>query len=156
LLPRLLDEGIRRLDVVYTNALLRGILKPDPSLAWQEPELPADIAQQIEDANAALAVPVTPLPPPVTGAATTFTIQVDTPNAASVDQAELSVSRVPGVTSAITTSLALGGVSVMRVTYAGESASLQASLQAQGWSVSGSGSVLRIARGGPSPGPERE
>ena len=30
-------------------------------------------------------------------------------------QAELCVSRLPGVTSAITTSLALGGVSVMRV-----------------------------------------
>jgi hypothetical protein len=154
LIPRLLDEGIRRLDIVYTRALLDGRLKSDPSLVWEEPALPADIAQQIEDANAALAVPAAPLPPPVTGAATTFTIQVDTPNAASVDQAELAVSRVPGVTSAITTSLALGGVSVMRVTYAGDAGALQAALQSQGWSAQGSGNVLRISRGGPPP--ERE
>ncbi len=151
LIPRLLDEGIRRLDIVYTRALLDGRLKSDPSLVWEEPALPADIAQQIEDANAALAVPAAPLPPPVTGAATTFTIQVDTPNAASVDQAELAVSRVPGVTSAITTSLALGGVSVMRVTYAGDAGALQAALQSQGWSAQGSGNVLRISRGGPPP-----
>ncbi|MDB5722607.1 MAG: heavy-metal-associated protein, partial [Alphaproteobacteria bacterium] len=84
------------------------------------------------------------------GAATTtsFTVQVETPDAAAVSRAELSVSRVGGVTSAITTSLALGGTSLMRVTYMGDSAAFQAALQAQGWQVSGSGTTLRISRGG--------
>ena len=62
-----------------------------------------------------------------------------------MSQAELSVSRINGVTSALTTSLALGGTSVMRVTFVGDSASLQAALQAQGWQVQGSGSTLRIS-----------
>ena len=44
-----------------------------------------------------------------------FSIQVATPDAGAVQQAEVSVSRVDGVTSAITTSLALGGTSIMRV-----------------------------------------
>ena len=78
---------------------------------------------------------------------TTFTIQVDTPDPTPVGRAELSVSRVSGVTSALTTSLALGGTSTMRVTYMGDSAALQAALEAQGWTVRGSGTSLRISRG---------
>jgi hypothetical protein len=73
---------------------------------------------------------------------------VNTPDASSVNRAELSVSRIRGVTSALTTSLALGGTSVMRVTYMGDAAALQAALQEQGWSVSGSGNSLSISRGG--------
>ena len=53
----------------------------------------------------------------------------------AVQSAEVSVSRVGGVTSAITTSLALGGTSVIRVTYTGDAAALQAALRAQGWNV---------------------
>ena len=81
------------------------------------------------------------------------TIQVDTPNPAAVSQAELAVSRVPGVMSALTTSLALGGTSTMRVTFTGDPAALAAALQSQGWQVSGSGASLRISRpgtGGPA------
>jgi hypothetical protein len=75
-----------------------------------------------------------------------FTIQVPTPDATAVSRAELGVSRVRGVTSAVTTSLAIGGTSSMRVTYMGDAAALQAALEAQGWTVSGSGSSLRISR----------
>ncbi len=153
LIPKLLEEGVRRLDFVYARALENGRLTPDPSLVLETPELPAEIAEQIERANSALVQPDAATPVPI-GSATSYSIQVDTPNAAAVGQAELSVSRIRGVTSAITTSLALGGTSVMRVTFVGDTAALQAALQTQGWSVQGSGSSLRIARpGGP---PERE
>ena len=65
----------------------------------------------------------------------------------SVQRAELSVSRVDGVTSAITTSLALGGTSIMRVTFTGDAAALQSALQAQGWQVQPiGGNSLRISR----------
>ena len=81
------------------------------------------------------------------GAATSFNVQVATPDAGSVQQAEVSVSRVDGVTSAITTSLALGGTSVMRVSFVGDAAALQAALQAQGWQVQVvNGNTLRISR----------
>jgi hypothetical protein len=93
----------------------------------------------------------TPLPgetaPQPTGAVTTFNLQVVTPDGEAVSRAELSVSRIGGVTSALTTSLALGGTSVMRVTFNGDSAAFQRALEAQGWRVSGSGSSLRISRG---------
>lgn len=151
-IPRLLDEGVRRIDAAYTRALATGLLKPDPSLAVEEPDLADAIAAEIEAATDAGAGPAAAGPIPV-GPATTFNIEVDTPNAAAVSQAEIGVSRVSGVTSALTTSLALGGTSVMRVTFAGNSAALAAALQAQGWTVTASGSTLRISRPSAAPPP---
>jgi hypothetical protein len=143
-IPRLMDEGIRRLDALYTQALDAGLLVPDPSLTVPEAPPPPEIAEE-----APPELPVDLGPTEVTpGANTTFQVQVETPDAGSVSRAELSVSRIGGVTSAITTSLALGGTSVMRVTYMGDPAAFQAALQAQGWQVSGSGTSLRISRGG--------
>ncbi|HWH21921.1 MAG TPA: heavy-metal-associated domain-containing protein, partial [Allosphingosinicella sp.] len=70
-----------------------------------------------------------------------------TPTAESVGAAELSVSRVGGVTSALTTNVALGGTSTMRVTYAGNADALAAALRAQGWNVQVTGgNSLSISR----------
>jgi len=146
-LPKLLDEGVRRLDLLYAQALEAGELAPDPSLAVPEAPPVEETAPELPQAvPAATPTPATPMP----GAAAlaSVTIQVATPDAGAVSAAELAVSRVPGVASALTTSLALGGTSVMRVTYAGDPAALAAALQAQGWQVSGSGANLRISRGG--------
>ncbi|WP_243455661.1 heavy-metal-associated domain-containing protein [Sphingosinicella sp. BN140058] len=148
-IARLFDEGVRRLDQIYSQALAGGQLAPDPSLVVPEPP---PIEEFEPEAPVATTQPS--LPPPTdtpttpTAVATSFSLQVDTPNAAAVNRAELSVSRIGGVTSALTTSLALGGTSVMRVTYMGDSAAFQRALEAQGWRVSGSGSSLRISRGG--------
>ncbi|MEA3039981.1 MAG: hypothetical protein QOE79_2494 [Sphingomonadales bacterium] len=143
-IPKLLDAGVQRLDTFYSDALANGVLRPDPTLAMPPPPPPPEETQAPPEE--------TPVLPVDTGAAatgiTTFSIQVETPDADSVQRAELSVSRVRGVTSALTTSLALGGTSVMRVTYAGDAAALSAALQADGWQVSGSGTSLRISRGG--------
>jgi hypothetical protein len=84
---------------------------------------------------------------------TAISIQVDTPGAASVSATESALRGVPGVRSAITTSLALGGVSVMRVAFDGDPAALRPLLEARGWTVQGSGTTLRIRRAGaPSQG----
>jgi hypothetical protein len=143
-IPKLLDAGVQRLDGLYSDALATGALRPDPTLAMPPPPPPPEEAQAPPEE--------TPVLPVDTGGAatgiTTFSIQVATPDADSVQRAELAVSRVRGVTSALTTSLALGGASVMRVTYAGDSAALSAALEAEGWQVSGSGTSLRISRGG--------
>jgi hypothetical protein len=160
-IPRMLDEGVRRLDAIYTRALEEGILIPDPSLVVEEPALLNEVAEAIERASAGAAPPPPPraaqpstanIPQPV-GSATAVTIQVDTPVAAAIGQAELSVSRVPGVTSALTVSRSVGGVSTMRVTFTGDPAALAAALQAQGWSVSGSGASMRISRPAPAAPP---
>jgi hypothetical protein len=149
-IARLFDEGVRRLDLIYAQSLALGGLRPDPSLIVPEPAPVEDLeaALPLEGRGpAASTLPSDALPTP-TAAVTTFSLQVETPDAAAVNRAELGVSRIGGVTSALTTSLALGGTSVMRVTYMGDSAAFQRALEAQGWRVSGSGSTLRISRGG--------
>jgi hypothetical protein len=156
LIPKLLEEGIRRTDLAFVRALQDGRLVSDPSLIIEEPEVAEEIAEQIEQASAATLPEPTAAPNGLVplGNAAMFSVQVATPTAASVGQAELSVSRIPGVTSAITTSLALGGTSVMRVTFSGDGSQLAAALAAQGWIVQGSGNTLRITRPGPPPPPE--
>jgi hypothetical protein len=145
-IPRLMDEGVRRLDEIYTQALAAGQLGPDPSLIVQRPPEVEALEEQAPALPTEPGLAQTATQP--AGTVTTVTIQVTTPDAGAVSRAELAVSRVPGVTSAITSSLALGGTSVMRVTYSGDPAALAAALQAQGWTVSGSGASLHISRGG--------
>jgi hypothetical protein len=143
-LPRMLDEGVRRMDIIYTRALDAGVLQPDPTLVIIEP--PRE--EELEEPELEYDLPEEPsVAAPPTAAASAFNIQVETPDPGAVQRAEISVSRVNGVTSAITTSLALGGTSVMRVTYSGDVGALQAALQAQGWQVQVvGGSTLRISR----------
>lgn len=141
-IQRMLDEGVRRMDAIYTRALEAGILQPDRSLVIIEPEVDEEVDETLLEEP----FPDQGAPIPV-GPVATFNIRVDTPDPGSVQTAEISVSRVNGVTSAITTSLALGGTSVMRVTYAGDANALAAALQAQGWQVQiMGGNTLRISR----------
>ena len=79
-------------------------------------------------------------------AATAITLQVDTPDAAALARIEGQLRGVPGVQSVATTSLALGGVSLMRVGFAGDPAGLRALLETRGWIVLGNGATLRIRR----------
>jgi hypothetical protein len=144
-IPRMLDEGVRGLDLLYSRALAAGQLTPDPSLNVPEPPLVEEVAEEteVEETEA----PPLPGPSPV-GAVTILRIEVETPDQAAIGRAELAVSRVPGVTSAFTTDPSIGGTSRMRVSYMGDPAALAAALEAQGWRVSGSGGNLRLSRGG--------
>jgi hypothetical protein len=142
-IPRMLDEGVRRIDLAYARAHAAGLLTADRTLEKVERVLDA-VAEEIENQNVAPPQDTRPVP---TGSASSFSIQVSTPDAASVGQAELGVSRVNGVTSALTTSLALGGTSVMRVTFVGDAEALAGALRAQGWTAQVvGGNTLRISR----------
>ncbi|HWK35368.1 heavy-metal-associated domain-containing protein [Sphingomonas sp.] len=145
-LPALLDAGVARLDRAYQDALQGGLLHTDSLL--RPP--PTPVATPTPEA--------TPTEGPIESGndvigSTSIAIQFDTPSAASVTAGESAIRGVPGVRSATTTSLALGGVSVMRVAYDGDVAVLRTSLESRGWSVQVSGSTLRIRRGGPPPAP---
>lgn len=142
-LPALLDAGVARLDSIYQNALRAGYLRADPGLVFTPPpvaitseDLGDDLA--LDDNGNPIADPAAPV--------TQFSVQVDTPDAGSVGSAEASLRGTAGVRSASTVSLALGGVSVMSVSYAGAPDAFRAALQSRGWQVFGSGSTLRIRR----------
>lgn len=145
----LLDAGVARLDDAYQDALKGGILRTDPGLAYVPPaptptptvDLDALSALQGAGANAGAAQ------------GTSIDIQFDTPDAGAVNAGEAALRAVPGVTSAVTTSLAMGGISVMHVAYNGDQAALAAALQARGWQVQSGPGVLRIRRPAAPPSP---
>lgn len=144
-LPALLDAGVKRIDETYQAALRGGVLVGDPSLAYVAPPAPTPTATPTEAPGADVSAGAS--------VGTTITVQVDTPSASSVTATEAALRAVPGVRTAVTTSLALGGVSVMRVSFDAAPDVLRAQLEARGWSVSSSGTTLRIRRAGqPSQG----
>ena len=141
--------GILRLDDLYRRALAEGLLRPDPSLVIVAAPLPAALEQAAEEpvTENGSATAAEPVETPAPAAVQSFNVQVATPDAASVQRAELGVARVGGVASAITTSLALGGNSVMSVRFAGDSAAFSAALRAAGWNVTAvNGNTVRISR----------
>ena len=141
------DEGVRRIDGLYRQALTQGLLRPDSSLVILGAPIPPALQEETEDpvdgnTSATADDPTTPI-----ATIQSFNVQVATPDSASVQRAEVGVSRVSGVASAITTSLALGGTSLMNVRFAGDTASFTAALRAQGWNVTVvNGNTLRISR----------
>ncbi len=138
-LPRLLDAGVKRMDDLYQEALRSGALRPDKALS---PPPTAAAASDATDDTPDDTTDQTVEP----GAVTSVNIQYESANAGAVSATEALVRGIPGVRSAVTDSLALGGTSVMRVSYAGDADQLKAQLQARGLQVFGSGALLRIRR----------
>lgn len=156
-LDALLDAGIQRIDAAYQQALAGGLLRTDALLATRPPRVKTEAEKQAEAEAAATAAAAptssTPTPLPTSVSTASYTLQVETPNVAALNASESAVRGVPGVRSAATTSLALGGISVMRVSYDGSIAGLRAALEARGWQVQEGAGVLRIRRGGPAAAP---
>lgn len=166
-----LEEGVERLDQIYERALAEGKLRPDPTLN-ESITGPVDPAlQRLIDAGLALraredaaALGVTPGIPvgavENTGVVTTpeapalqagpatarFVVQFATPDAQAFDAALTGVRGTPGVRSLSVTSTAMGGSSVMSVTYAGSALELAGALRARGFSVNQAGNTLAISR----------
>ena len=156
--PKMLAEAVVRIDQIYARALADGRLKPDTTLNVRQgldPGLAALIAagnapEQAPDAVRPSAAPsATPSPTPTPTKASevrTFTVQFASPDAAAVDSAIGAVRGAPGVKGASTTSLAVGGTSVMRVTYEGDIGTLADALRARGFRVTVGNNALSIRR----------
>ena len=154
-LPQMLADAVHRLDALYTQALQQGQLAPDPSLNMA-PQLDTKLINQILDslgpvqqsAPSTTPAPGVPVPGavPAGPAAATFTVQVATADGAALDAGLAAVRGVAGVQGAATSSVAIGGTSVLRVTYAGNLKTLAAALRAQGWKVTAGANALSIRR----------
>jgi hypothetical protein len=158
-LRQMMVEGVRRVDALYVGALADGRLRTDPSLIIETPVAPEQIAKPAELPTAATTtdatstandsandVVVDSTETPAAPVSNDFSVQVDTPDSLGVIAAETSLRSVGGVESASTSSVAIGGVSVVRVRYRGDAAGLRAALSAAGWRVSESGGTFRISR----------
>jgi len=171
-LEPMLTRAVRQFDTLYTAALAAGTLRPDPTLALEDVELSpmvlalleasrqaeaAEAERRAQLAQAAAPAPVITLPPldpstpppaqaPEPTQEASYSIRVPTPDAAAFDAALGSVRGAPGVRSAAVGSAAIGGTSVLRVTYAGDLAALAEALRARGWQVSEGAGGLTLSR----------
>jgi hypothetical protein len=159
--PEMLNTALVRMDLIYRDALAQGLLTPDPSLMageWQIDAALAELAAKLraadeaarqrtsgDDAGAAKGPEAQATAAPVQ-VVSSVVVQFATPDAAAVDAALGAVRGAPGVRGAATSSIAIGGTSVMRVTLAGDINALASALRAQGWQVSVGAGALRISR----------
>jgi hypothetical protein len=156
--PRMLNEALVRIDQIYAGALYRGLLRPDPTLVADQSGFQAAL-QQLQALAAKEAAEAGPPPdvvtapgatpsasPTATAAVSSYVVQFASADAAAVDAALASVRGAPGVQGAATTSIAIGGTSVMRVTASGSLEDLATALRARGWQVSVGTNALSIRR----------
>lgn len=154
-LPEMLATAVRRLDGMYAAALAQGRLNADKSLNLDDGAVDPALLAALAAANAPAASEAPAATAPTPGATPTaapvvpasrVSVQVATPDPAAFDAALRALSGLPGVTGATTSSLAIGGTSIIAVGYGGDAAGLAASLRARGWQVAQSGDTLRISR----------
>ena len=162
--PAMLAQAVERMDQAFTGALASGKLQPDPSLRIGaggsiDPAIQRLIeigraAQARRAAEAAIANGEAPRieAAPVAGiepgevSVRNFTVQFATPDAGAFDSALGAVRGTGGVRGVGVTSTAIGGTSVMSVSYAGSLEELAAALEARGFSVRRGANALAISR----------
>jgi hypothetical protein len=137
-IPRMMAEGVRRMDQLFTRALAAGALVRDPSLIIVEPPPP------VEDELEA----VRPVAVPARG----IQIQILTRNEDGLANAATTLRTVPGI-EGIGVRGNESGWSLLMVNYRGDNAALASALRARGWTVSDVGGTLRVVPILPLPAP---
>ena len=129
-LPRMMNEGVQRMDALFAQAAAAGIVRGDPSLIIVPPPPPVEEKEAVKP----------------TGPDTAIQLIVETPDPASLQAAIGYIRNTPGVQAVTERSLAFGGTSTLFVTYAGDIDALRNALLARNWNVSQAGGTLRISR----------
>jgi len=136
-IPRMMAEGVERMDELFTQALAAGVFVHDPSL--DEPLPPPVVAD-----------PVARVAAPDTGALVSLPLFISATDGTTLIAALGQIRSVPGVEAVTDRS----GAGDLVVSYRGALAALRSGLVARGWSVDLSGGALRISRGAaPPPAP---
>lgn len=165
-LPEMLAQAVERMDAIFEQALVEGKLRPDPGLRDSRQitidpaiERLLQISRAIQERDSAEVIPTevsgdapieetaTPGQPPQPPAVVrSFSVQFATPDAASFDATLTSVRQVTGVRGLAVTSTAIGGTSVMNVSFGGEIEALAAALRSRGFTVREGSNALAISR----------
>ena len=168
-LPAMLARAVTRFDVIYQRALSAGRLRVDPTLDLGEVRIDPRIAALIERGRQADARvraeratadrarsaqtsedgAITDAPvnrPPPEGSVALYTVQVATPDTDAFNGAFAAVRGASNVRAVGTRSTAIGGTSVLTVSFAGSIGDLAQSLRAAGFTVQQGGSSLTISR----------
>jgi hypothetical protein len=128
-IPRVMEEGVRRMDQLFAEAFAAGRLRRDPTLNLPEPPPPpVEEEEEREPRQAAIALQV----------------GVVAPNAATYNSAFAHLRAVPGVSGVEQVNIALGDTSYFNVTFRGDINTLRSVLASRGWGVDVVGSQLRM------------
>ncbi|WP_188945297.1 heavy-metal-associated domain-containing protein, partial [Polymorphobacter multimanifer] len=144
-LNAMLDEGVRRIDALYSTALQTGRLRAEAGLAVDlEP-----IIAQAPFLDGSMMAGALSNDAVINGTE----IAVITPDAAALAAFETLLRQTEGVTAVTATSLSLGGTSRLLVSHFGTLEMLQEALAARGLglSIEGGRTVLRRLPGGVPP-----
>ena len=166
-LPAMLGRAVEKFDQMFVTALEEGTIRPDPTLNRGRGSIDPDIAkliaqsrailaqaeanaqrrqteeENVADANAAqVATGEGEDTPQVINLFITF----PSPDAAAFDAAISTVRGTPGIRGASVSSTAIGGSSVLSVTFAGSQDDLVGALAQRGYNVQRDGSNLTISR----------
>jgi hypothetical protein len=166
-LPAMLNRAVERFDEMFVEALADGTIRPDKTLGRSSGTMDRDIARLIEqsrtilaqaeaarnrvtteeesvaDANAAQADAAAGGDAP---SIINLFINFPTPDAASFEAGLNTVRGTPGVRGASIGSAAIGGTSVLSVTYEGTIEQLVGALAQRGYNVQRAGNSLNISR----------
>ncbi len=164
--PAMMEMAVKRFDTIFQQALADGQFKPDPTLNVGTGELnPAiarlvelgrqmrsrDVAREVNDAapteasdGAITAAPINR--PPPEGSVALYTVQFVTPDAGAFDAILSSVRGTSGVKATGVRSTAIGGTSVMTVSYQGSIGQLADALRNRGFNVTQGATALSISR----------
>lgn len=139
-IPRMMAEGVKRMDELFTLALASGKLRRDPSLIIAEPPPPPVEEEEIEQK--------------ATVPARVIQLQILTRDEAGLSSSFGAIRGIAGVEAVSPRSTAIGGWSLLLVTYRGEPQTLATAMSARGWSVIDVGGTLRVTpRAAPAPAP---
>ena len=162
-LPEMLNQAVRQFDTIFEQALADGKLRPDPTLRVSgggdvDPALQRliEIGRAIQQREAAIASgeidanpaapSAAPTPAQPVAVVNSYVVQFASPDAASIDATLGAVRAAPGVRGAATTSIAIGGTSVMTVSYGGTLEQLAGVLRNRGFNVRQGSNALAISR----------
>ena len=122
--PRMMSEGVQRIDDLFVQALAAGIVRGDPDLIVQAP--PPVVEDVIDETPATI----------------TMTVVLAAPDAAWNAYGLRMIRSIGGVTGVGQGPLA-GGTSTLSVTYRGDAASLRNQIVARGLAVNLDGGQMR-------------
>lgn len=162
-LPEMLEQAVARFDRIFEQALVEGKLRPDPTLRLGgsgeiDPMLMRliEIGRAIQAREAAVAAgeggvsttgPLsTTTPAQEASVVSAYVVQFTSPDAAAIDATLAAVRATPGVRGAATTSIAIGGTSVMTVSFGGSLEQLAAALRSRGYNVRQGSNAIAISR----------
>ncbi len=131
-LPRMMNEGVQRMDNLFTQALAAGIVRGDPDLIIRA-EAPAK-----EEDEAPIAAEVAPTVVQV--------LVIERGEAAAVAQSIAQIRGLAGVIWVTQAPLPNGNAN-LAVNYRGDAATLGSVLSSRGWAVTNRGGVLYVTRG---------